>query len=101
MVIDSGNNNINTASNSANKTSQSAVQTTETASKKTNTPASSDSVSLSATGQNLAKLEAAIAQSPEINEAKVAEVKAAITSGRYQVDAESIADKMLSQDADF
>ncbi|MBX2859447.1 MAG: flagellar biosynthesis anti-sigma factor FlgM [Cellvibrionaceae bacterium] len=100
MVIDPGN-NINTASNSANKTRQNAAPAPQTARNPSSKPPSGDSVSLSTTGQNLAKLEAAVAQSPEVDEAKVAELKAAINSGRYQVDADRIADKMLSQDADF
>jgi len=95
MVIDPGN-NINTASHNANRTKQSASPDSKSA--KSEKPVAAnvgDSVSLSAQGQNLAKLEAAIAQSPEVNESKVAQIKAAIDDGSYKVDADSIADKML------
>ena len=101
MVIDPGN-NLNAANNaSAGKTRQANAQPTEGSAKKSASTQTSDSVSLSTTGQNMAKLEAAVAQTPAVDEAKVAQVKAAITSGQYKVDADSIADKMLAQDQSF
>ncbi|WP_185231312.1 flagellar biosynthesis anti-sigma factor FlgM [Teredinibacter franksiae] len=60
---------------------------------------SPDSVSLSSAGQNLAKLEAELAQAPDVDEAKVAEARTALANGSYTVDAETIASKLLDQDA--
>lgn len=57
-----------------------------------------DSVSLSLTGKSLASLEANLANTPEVDSAKVEALKAAVANGTYQVDASAIADKMLAQD---
>lgn len=43
----------------------------------------------------LASLEQAVGSLPEVNEARVAEIRTAIDEGRYQVHPERIADKLL------
>ena len=43
----------------------------------------------------LEQLRQSAAQVPEVNEARVAEIRSAIAEGRYPVDAEAIADKFL------
>ena len=58
-----------------------------------------DSVSLSDKAQAMGRLEAKIADSPDVDEAKVAAVKTAIAEGRYQVDSQTVADRMLKQDS--
>jgi len=55
----------------------------------------SDQVTLTNSARSLQKLSEAVAQSPVVDAAKVASVKQAVDSGTYQIDAGSIADKML------
>jgi len=54
-----------------------------------------DSVQLSDESQLLSRLHAEIKHMPEIDEAKVAELKAKIEAGEYGPDAQSIAAKIL------
>lgn len=101
MVIEPGN-NVNSTGNAAGKTRQGNAHTGETASvAKPANPASSagsDSVSLSNAGQSLSRLEASVANVPDVNAAKVAEIKASIAQGSYQVNAHALAGKMLEQE---
>ena len=57
--------------------------------------AAAESVSLSSNAQALKAVEEKIQKLPEINEKKVAEIKAALDSGKYSVDDLVIADKLL------
>jgi negative regulator of flagellin synthesis FlgM len=58
----------------------------------------SDKVSLSDT---LAKLEATLAEVPEINTAKVEAIKQAIEDGSYQIDSQELARKMIDFEGDL
>lgn len=60
-----------------------------------------ESVSLSSNAQALKAVEEKIQKLPEINEKKVAEIKAALDSGKYSVDDLVIADKLLGFDELF
>lgn len=60
-----------------------------------------DAVSLSSQGQKLARMEASMTQHSEIDEAKVAALKQLVDSGRYQVDSQSVAKRMLDMDTHF
>lgn len=102
MVIEPGNNNVNLQSSTAGRARQ-AVPKGEAPKPMQNTGGnqSSDNVSLSSQGQAIAKIEANLVNSTEVNEAKIAEVKAAIASGRYNIDSSSVAEKMLDQDSLF
>jgi negative regulator of flagellin synthesis FlgM len=53
------------------------------------------SVSLSSSAQNLSKIEADLKSLPDINQARVDEIKARIDSGEYQPDSANLAQKML------
>ncbi len=102
MVID-GNNPINSSTLGSSRGKQavsgSAEAKTSTAAK---TGASTqESVSLSQQGQNLSKLEANIQNAPAVNEDRVAALKKAVADGSYQINATSIAGKLLSQDQLF
>lgn len=55
-----------------------------------------DSVSLSGAGQAMSRLEANIQNQPDVDTAKVEQIKNAISNGSYQADPSAIADKMLS-----
>jgi negative regulator of flagellin synthesis FlgM len=63
--------------------------------------AAAESVSLSSNAQALKAVEEKIQKLPDINEKKVAEIKAALESGRYTVDDLVIADKLLGFDELF
>lgn len=60
-----------------------------------------ESVSLSSNAQALKTIEEKIQKLPEINEKKVADIKAALDSGKYSVDDLVIADKLLGFDELF
>ncbi len=103
MVIDSG--NINNPGSPTGKTGSSVPSKAGPSSATSNsatpaaTPSTEDSVSLSSMGQSIAKIESQLASSSEVNEARVQELKDAIASGTYTIDANAIADKMLSEEA--
>ena len=58
-------------------------------------PASSTPVSITDQAKQLASLEQALQSLPAVNESRVAEISSAIQEGRYQIDPERIADKLL------
>ena len=55
-----------------------------------------DQVAISGHAQRIQALEAQIKQIPEVDSARVEEIKNSIAEGRYEVDAESTAQKMLA-----
>ncbi len=57
----------------------------------------SDQVVLSQEAQTLGRLQAKINSSPEVDLAKVAEIRRAIAEGRFEINPERIAENMLSQ----
>ncbi len=60
--------------------------------------AAADSVSLSSGAQALTAAQEKLQKLPEVNEKRVAQIKAALESGDYKVDELVIADKLLSFD---
>lgn len=56
---------------------------------------SSKAVSITDQAKQLATLEQTLQSQPAINEGRVAEIQLAIQEGRYQIDPERIADKLL------
>ena len=72
--------------------------------KKTDTADSTGSkpdVSLSPQAQQIGRLESSIHAAPDVDSDKVAALRQAIADGSYQIDAESIAQRMLDQDQLF
>lgn len=72
---------------------------------KSSTPAKSsakadakDQVVLSQEAQTLGRLQAKINTSPDVNLEKVEEIKRAIAEGRFEINADRIAENMLNQD---
>ncbi|MGK0441349.1 MAG: negative regulator of flagellin synthesis FlgM [Pseudohongiellaceae bacterium] len=61
----------------------------------------SDQIELSSQAQTLKKLEAQLADLPEVNEDRVAALKSAIESGEYQVNDKQIAENLLGTEALF
>lgn len=102
MVIDSSNirqNGITQANAEAGKARRGeAADAKKSPEAKEAKNSEGDSVSLSLTGKSLASLEANLANTPEVDSARVEALKAAVANGTYKVDASAIADKMLAQD---
>ena len=69
--------------------------------RKTDTTGSSSNVDVSDTARTLAVLEAKIADVPVVSEARVEAVRRALDEGRYHVDAQRVADKMLRFEGDL
>jgi negative regulator of flagellin synthesis FlgM len=63
-------------------------------------PGGSD-VSVSDGARQLANLEKAIAALPVVDDAKVAATSLALEQGRYQVDSQKVADKLIRMDYEF
>lgn len=100
MVIEPGN-GINSSNSAAGKTRQSTARSgaeTSDASSPAANKHSADSVSLSNKGQSLNRVEAAIANVPDIDSQKVAAIKSSIEDGSYKINASAIAGKLLAQD---
>ncbi|RVU30235.1 MULTISPECIES: flagellar biosynthesis anti-sigma factor FlgM [Neptunomonas] len=55
-----------------------------------------DTVQLSDTAKALKSIDAKLSNTPEVNSEKVARIKAAIEDGSYNVDAQRVAEKILS-----
>ena len=60
--------------------------------------AAREDVVLSQEAQALTRLEARIQASADVDTEKVAAIREAIAGGRFEIDAESIADRLLQQD---
>lgn len=54
-----------------------------------------DKVELTNDAKLLERLDKALANAPDVDETRVAEIKAAIASGNYEIDPDAIADAML------
>jgi negative regulator of flagellin synthesis FlgM len=64
---------------------------------KQNKTSKTDKIEISDFGQGLALAKQAVSEAPEVREEKVAELKAQISSGNYNISSEEIADKMIGQ----
>jgi negative regulator of flagellin synthesis FlgM len=60
-----------------------------------NATTGSSPVQITDQARQLASLEHAVNSLPVVNESRVAEIRLALEEGRYQIDAERIADKLL------
>lgn len=65
------------------------------------TQQSSTSVSLGSTAAQLNKMEASMASSPVVDANKVAEIKQAISDGRFQVNSGLVADQLIQSVRDL
>ena len=59
-------------------------------------PAASDSVNLTDTATRLQQLDELLASAPEIDRARVEQLRQSIADGRYKMDAVHIADKLIA-----
>lgn len=101
MVIDPSNPSLNRTANTASngiKAKYAPAVGAPNEGKSSAKPAAGDNVSLSSQAQALGRLEQAVQKSSDVDEAKVAAIRQAIAEGRYQVDSNKIAERMLAQD---
>ena len=78
------------------KVSASVSQNTENTSPNKLTKDTNDSVSLSSTAQNLAKIEAELKSLPDVDQSRVDTIKAQVDNGNYQVNSNNLAQKLLN-----
>lgn len=83
---------------SAAKAAQQAKTEVATPQPGTAAKAAVDSVSLSSNAQAVKAIEEKIQKLPDVNEKRVAQIKAALASGEYSVDDLVVADKLLNLD---
>jgi len=60
-----------------------------------------DAVDFSDTVSNLKRIESQLKQTPEVDAERVAEVRARVESGEYEVDAKSVASKLARLEQDL
>jgi negative regulator of flagellin synthesis FlgM len=100
MVIDT-NNNLTPGSASSAR-SRNTAPVAPSGSKATAAPAETatnkENVVLSQEAQRLNRLQASISQAPDVDVERVAALKLAIASGRFEINAERIAENLLKQD---
>jgi negative regulator of flagellin synthesis FlgM len=104
MVIDFSRLNNSTSVGSASRTAStkeaSKTEATATVSSGTESVSGSgEAVHLSSEAQQLQKITDSLRDQPVVNSSRVAELKAQIDSGTYQVDSKSVAAKMLNFEA--
>lgn len=100
MVIDS-NNSINT-SGPRGRTNGVTSAPTEARTSKVNAEQSAPSkgeVVLSSEAQNLNRLQSSISGMPDVDMERVSAIKRAIADGKFEINAERIAENMLNQEA--
>lgn len=92
--------NINSNRAQLNSNQSSSVKSRNEATKQDNksesTSTAGDRVTLTNTASRLKDIEQQLSNTSSIDNARVAEVQSAISNGEYNVDADRIADKMLS-----
>ena len=66
-----------------------------------NTDGAQDKINIAAVTQKIKNAFESASSTPVINEDKIAAVNAALKGGNYQIDADSIAEKMLQMDRHF
>lgn len=66
-----------------------------------NKASTSDTVNLTSSAQLLERLEKSLASLPDIDVGRVEEVKLALQSGDYEIDADAIADAMIRFERSF
>jgi negative regulator of flagellin synthesis FlgM len=78
-----------------NQTNQAEKNTTAQGVK--NPEASGDKVELSALSREMQKINDVLEMTPDVRAERVSELKAAIQEGRYNIDSEAVADKMIRE----
>ena len=91
---------VNTNRTTADKAagSQSTPSTSGEQAKAQSPAARGESVSLSSQAKNLKQLEQKLGDYPEMDDDRIAQIRSALESGTYKIDAEKLAQKMLEMD---
>ena len=101
MVIDTNNINAPGAGIARGRTAPSGganTAPTPPLGNQTDSSKSADSVELSQQAQTMSRIESGIKASPDVDMDKVEAIKTAIAEGRFEINADAIADKMMNQD---
>lgn len=100
MAIDTSNTMKPGGPTTGRSGSTAAPTRTDNSSRKPETAAEAprDSVVLSQEAQSLTKLQEAVENAPEVNSEKVDAIKRAIAEGRFEINADRLAEAILSQD---
>lgn len=69
--------------------------------KSAGTSGSSDTVTFTTTASEMLKLEESLANIPDIDNSRVAAIKASIAEGKYEINPEKIVDSLLSIEKDL
>ena len=102
MAIDIKHNTAtNTQLRTARETQSNTKSDTASVAQKTATPVKTDSVSITSQAQQLQGAQTKMASLPEVDQKKVAEIKLAISEGRYKVDPEKLAANIASFEAEL
>ncbi len=88
-------------SQQTNERSVTGAKKESTNSSPSSTSSGSDKVSLTDTAERLKALEHQLSQQPEIDNKRVSNMQDAISNGKYKVDPERIAEKMIDFEASF
>lgn len=99
MAIDISKLNAATTPLKANR--DSANKAVETTTRQSTSSVKADSVSITSQAQQLQGAHAKMASLPEVDQKKVAEIKLAISEGRYKVDPEKLAANIASFEAEL
>jgi negative regulator of flagellin synthesis FlgM len=99
MAIDI--NKLNTSTTQLRSNRDMAAKASETAAKPSTSNVKTDSVSITSQAQQLQGAQAKMSSLPEVDQKKVAEIKLAISEGRYTVDPEKLAANIASFEAEL
>ena len=80
---------------------QARAPAAKTAAGASSSAASSTSVNIGAASAQLQSMESSMANAPLVNAAKVAEIKQAISEGRFKVDSSVVADSLIKSVTDL
>lgn len=98
-IAQSGASNTNKSANSKDALAQQSVASQPQAVQQPES--AKDVVEISSQAKVMKNLEAKLSQLPEIDQKRVDAIKSAIADGSYEVDTQSVADRMLQADDDF
>ncbi|MGX9461055.1 flagellar biosynthesis anti-sigma factor FlgM [Shewanella sp. A14] len=96
MAIDIKHNTTTNTQMRTARDTQSTKHPNTDAAPKTATPVKTDSVSITSQAHQLQSAQTKMASLPEVDQKKVAEIKQAISEGRYKVDPEKLAANIAS-----
>lgn len=96
--VNGSNNSLNSNATRTNKSSSNVDTGSNNSTEAKSSGKGSDTVSLSAEAQLLGQVKDIVAKLPDVDMARVEQFKTAIANGEYQIDNESVANKILDTD---